>query len=114
MSLILPERLRPCRTGSRPNRVRRSRLPARTFCFLSLGRVLTITTIVQQGKLHSFGRADAKQAQSVAQDDLGGTRQRQPRFRYFLGLLQHVMLVIPYVGQARGLEQISRNPVWLE
>ena len=66
------------------------------------------------GKLHSFGRADAKNVKSVAQNDLRGTSQSQPRVGDFLGLLKHVMLMVPYVRQARGLEEISRKAVWLE
>ena len=53
-------------------------------------------------------------AQSIAEHDLRGAREHEPRTHDRLGLVEHVRLVIPQVHLARGVEQVGRDALRLE
>src|SRR4030095_7891478 len=50
----------------------------------------------------------------IAQNTRGGARRDQPSAAERLWLIQHVVLVVPLVREARGLQEIGRHAVRLE
>src|SRR3954470_15382968 len=74
----------------------------------------TRTVMGDDGWSHAVRRGDAKDLEAIAQNDLRGPRENEPRPHDRRRLVEDMRLVVPQVDLGGGVVQVARDSVRLE